>query len=103
LWGSRSTRGYDAGKKVNGRKRFIVTDTRAAGAPLFDLTVYSISFAQMVLGMPVSVCPRRADRRRVDLEESVPSPTCGTWTQVRGCILGAGRHDDHDRPNCRHL
>jgi hypothetical protein len=24
---SRTTRGYDAGKKINGRKRFIITDT----------------------------------------------------------------------------
>ncbi len=38
---SRDTRGYDAGKKVNGRKRFIVTDTLGL---LVSVTVLAASW-----------------------------------------------------------
>ena len=38
---SRDTRGYDAGKKINGRKRFVITDTLG---PLVSVTVPAASW-----------------------------------------------------------
>ena len=49
--------------------RFVRPDL--GGGALFDLTVYPISFAQMVLGTPTSVAARGVVTDGVDLEESV--------------------------------
>ena len=50
--------------------RFVAPEL--GGGALFDLTVYPISFAQMVLGNPTAVHRvRRGDPAGIDLEESV--------------------------------
>jgi transposase len=56
----RDSRGYDAGKKINGRKRFIVTDTLACSS--------------------WSSCSPRASRT-----VTVPGPPCSrrTWRNAR--------------------
>jgi predicted dehydrogenase len=50
--------------------RFVAPEL--GGGALFDLTVYPISFAQMLLGNPTAVCAHgTVTRHGVDLEESV--------------------------------
>ncbi|WP_435869518.1 transposase [Actinoplanes xinjiangensis] len=51
----RDTRGHDAGKKINGRKRFIVTDT---------------------LGLPIVVCVMSASRQDRDGAKTSVIPQC---------------------------
>ena len=62
--------------------RFVAPEL--GGGALFDLTVYPISFAQMVLGDPTAVSAHGVVHDGVDLEESV-------------VLAFAGGHRDADR------
>lgn len=53
----RDSRGYDAGKKINGRKRFIVTDTLG-----LLIVVVVLARASRTVTVPLPLCSRRTWR-----------------------------------------
>jgi transposase len=84
----RDSRGYDAGKKVNGRKRFIVTDTRQSGGSNGAVGTSAVRCLQVT---PLRRGTRGAAPCRPDAVGGVArSPGCRTSDSLPAVAASAG-------------
>ncbi|TDD06747.1 hypothetical protein E1294_48690 [Nonomuraea diastatica] len=95
----RDSRGYDAGKKVNGRKRFIITDTTGL---LITVTVLAASWqdrdgAKTALLSAYLTTPIARVRHTGVHRLALPGPALVARADHRAVRLPAGRHHARTR------